>query len=177
MKAAGAVAVLGLGYLALRQRQRGAPPPAVGDVEDLELAPLVPQGTVLHRERLVGVHPDLLELVDWWPGAPGRSRLLIIGDGGKRVDETLQARLYAEGNSKARTLRDTPHGRGAAVDAYAMPDGATAVDWNDTAGFRAWGLYAEGIGFTWGGRWTSFPDLAHVEIADWRTLPFPGDYR
>lgn len=157
---------------------------AGGAAQALELG----AGRVRHRDRADGVHPDLQWLLDQWEVEGSHTIVIAGGDdwpysGGVRVDETSQAAAAGAGLSKASTLQDTPHGRGAALDIW--PEG-----FNPHRGFddpdqlegaqqlmHVFGEWAESKGFTWGGRWQR-PDEPHVEITNWRDLPFPPpDYR
>jgi peptidoglycan L-alanyl-D-glutamate endopeptidase CwlK len=124
------------------------------------------------RERLLGVHPDLVRVVE-------RARLAVpfIVVEGVRSQER-QAKLVAIGAS--RTLHSR-HLTGHAVDlAYWLDDGdglpeAGEIRWD-------WPLYrglavamksaaaAEGVALVWGGDWASFPDGPHFEL-DRRVYP------
>jgi D-alanyl-D-alanine carboxypeptidase len=140
-----------------------------------------------HKERAAGVHPELRALLDAWD-AFGTHKAVVAYEGGKRTDAAKQASYAASGTSNAATLETTPHGRGAAVDVYPasfLPHLALRTAWPDLPQqvrdeFEAFGVFAEGRGFTWGGRWRSakFPygDQPHVELRNWKSLPFPGAY-
>lgn len=150
---------------------------------------------VFHREHALGVHPDLLAFLDWWEEA-GPFAVTIPPDGGLR-DDTTQAALYAKGRTtpgpragekghpplgypvtNAKTVHDTPHGRGAAVDllpVLASPDGqrVLAVLDSDRSLFQALGGLAQARGLVWGGCFHAPIDLDHVEVPDWKQLPVP----
>ena len=137
-----------------------------------------------HPERLAGVCKPVAEFFVWW-ASNGPWPLVIAPDGGLRTDEKRQAELFATGKSKARTLAETPHGRGGAADAYpavvvsdvvkgillptSSPEALTR--------FAEYGELAEAHHLCWGGRWTGlFPphgDMPHVEDPAWRGLVFP----
>lgn len=141
-------------------------------------------GRVLNRTRARGVRRELQELLDAWE-LYGTHQVTIPASpwGGLRTSEADQAGYAAGGMSGASTLASTPHGRGAALDVWpvgfeAHVNGTWEAVPDDIKGkFLAFGLFAESRGFTWGGRWrsSSMPngDQPHVEIAAWRTLPFP----
>lgn len=147
----------------------------VGEVVDTVSGKLV-----LHRERAEGVHPRLLELLDEWEHE-GPFQIRVGVDGGLRVDEGLQRKLFASGVTKARTLSETPHGHGGALDLHPMsfPDGTAREELTQQMidDFSAIGDFVEARGFTWGGRWkTTFPpygDMPHVEMKNWFSLPMP----
>ena len=147
---------------------------------------------VLHRERAVGVRADFADLLDDWE-RDGTHDVVIPPDGGLRLDEANQAAKAAIGLSAAKTLRSTPHGRGAALDVWPrdflahvpVSHGGTARRWTSweklpaeiREQFAAFGRFAEVRRFKWGGRWVSrtFPngDQPHVELPNWQALPFP----
>jgi hypothetical protein len=145
-------------------------------------------------EHATGVHPALRGLLGEWNRVGGHTVVVAPGDvaswpypGGVRTDEAGQVAAAGAGLSKATTLRDTAHGRGAALDVW--PDGFDPHRGFDTQPglehlFRVFGEWAEAqsvqVGgdvwnFTWGGRWKK-PDLPHVEIFGWRSLPFPPPF-
>jgi hypothetical protein len=136
---------------------------------------------VFHFDRVEHCHPKLVAFFAWW-GAHGPWPITIPASGGIRSDSLEQARLFAEGFTKARLLIDTPHGRGCAADAYpAILDPTSrfvagvrndAKDPRAAKMFAQYGALAETHGLTWGGRWT-FQDLPHVEVPGWRDTPYP----
>lgn len=136
---------------------------------------------VLFRERAAGVRPELLRLLDAWQ-TEGAHVVMIAADGGLRIGAAAaaaQAKFFREGNSKAATLADTPHGRGAALDVHPLgfdPRRPMAEQPLMRERFRIFGEWAEKRGFVWGGRWASFGpdgDAPHIEIANWRRFPMP----
>lgn len=137
---------------------------------------------VFHLDRLALCVPAIRDFFLWWD-MHGPFPLTIPPDGGLRSSEKHQARLFEAGATKAKTLADTPHGRGAAADAYpAVLDRtghyvtAIRIDTRDTRTqdmYRQYGEAAERAGLVWGGRWKSIVDLPHVETPSWRLLPFP----
>lgn len=145
-------------------------------------------GRVLYRERADGVHPDLQWLLDQWE-SEGSHVVEIAGGpnwphpGGLRSSELGQAATAAMGLSKAVTLQETPHGRGAALDVWPRgfrPDRSYAAA-DQLPGARelmaTFGAFARSRGLVWGGLWST-PDDPHVELCNWRSLPFPPpDYR
>jgi peptidoglycan L-alanyl-D-glutamate endopeptidase CwlK len=118
------------------------------------------------RERLAGVHPDLVRVVE-----RARAAAPFIVTEGLRTPER-QAALVEVGAS--RTLKSR-HLTGHAVDlAYWLDDGdgapeAGEIRWD-------WPLYAqiaaamkaaaraEGVKLVWGGDWQSFRDGPHFEL-------------
>lgn len=147
---------------------------------------------VLELDRAHGVHPSLLELLASWE-REGSHDVVVAPNGGLRTDARLQAALASGGASAASTLRSTPHGRAAALDVWPVSflahvpraQGGTASRWTSwealpadvREAFAAFGRFAEVRGFVWGGRWRgkTFPhgDQPHVELREWRTMPFP----
>ncbi|RJS26082.1 hypothetical protein DRW03_06380 [Corallococcus sp. H22C18031201] len=137
-----------------------------------------PGGTplVYHRERAAGVDARLLAFLDWWE-VHGAFPLVVADKGGRRTSEAEQAALYARGVTKARTLAETPHGRGGALDLVPY-DVERRVGLYEGPGvaaqYAAMGAAAKAQGLVWGGDWTSIKDMPHVEVADWRRLPMPS---
>jgi hypothetical protein len=107
-------------------------------------------------------------------------------DGGRRTDEALQARLYAQGREQnadgswrvvnqglvvtnARTLAQTKHGSGKAVDLWVvLPSGVPLLNKSQApatfdALYEALGALGESMGLTWGGRWKTLTDRPHFE--------------
>lgn len=124
------------------------------------------------RERLIGVHPDLVRVVE-----RARATVPFIVTEGLRTPER-QAALVEAGAS--RTLKSR-HLTGHAVDlAYWLDDG----DGDPEAGEARWDwpLYAqiaaamkaaaqaEGVKLVWGGDWPRFRDGPHFEL-DRRAYP------
>lgn len=132
---------------------------------------------VYHRERADGVHPQLQQLLDAW-AREGTHNVVVAdypGPGGLRTDEAEQQELHADGLSGAASLIDTPHGRGAALDVHPEgfdPHRGFGSQADAELRLRAFGEFAERYGFVWGGRWSK-PDMPHVELPNWRALPFP----
>jgi hypothetical protein len=125
---------------------------------------------IWRRDRALGVDGRLLRFLDWWE-AHGEFPILVLPDGGLRISKEEQARLYAVGASKARTLEETPHGRGGALDLAPYSDGL--VPWTKWGLFAQIGQAAEWQGLEWGGRWTELKDGPHIQVPDWKTLPYP----
>jgi hypothetical protein len=144
------------------------------------LTPTTPQGTpsgprVQNRERAKGAVAALQAFLDWWD-ANGPFAILVAPDGGVRTDAAKQAMYYEQGNSKARTLEETPHGRGAALDLWPVgfnPRLKLEAQPEVKAKFETMGRIAkEQFGLTWGGDWGW--DFPHVEVKNWRrSLPYP----
>lgn len=141
--------------------------------------------TVFNRERAAGVHPDLQNLLDDWIREGSHDVIIggggIYPNGGLRTDAQAQADAAANGLTNATTLKMTPHGRGAALDVWPVGfNPNVAWDYQPAAVkqmFLDFGSWAEGKGFTWGGRWSSatFPngDQPHIEMKNWLSLPYP----
>ena len=124
------------------------------------------------RQRLAGLHPDLVRVVE-------RARLAVpfIVVEGLRSRER-QERLVAIGASRTRASR---HLTGHAVDlAYWLDDGdgapeAGEVRWDwplarTIASAMKTAATEEGVALVWGGDWKTFPDGPHFEL-DRRTYP------
>ena len=110
------------------------------------------------KERLEGVHPDLVAVVE---------RAITISNVDFTVLEGVRTRerqkeLFAKGASKTMNSR---HITGHAVDLAPWP-----IDWNDLGRFR---IMSEAVKMasvelevpvTWGGDWRSFYDGPHFEL-------------
>lgn len=137
---------------------------------------------VFHFNRAVGCDSRLLKFLAWWQMA-GPFPITIPEYGGLRADAVAQEKLFAAHVSRAKTLEETPHGRGGAIDAYPAildPRGeyVTGIELDyakpeTKVKFHRYGDLAEAHGLSWGGRWAGFPDYPHVEVPDWRSLPYP----
>jgi hypothetical protein len=129
------------------------------------------------RTRLVNVHPQLQQLISMWE-YDGSHDIFIPADGAMREGieaSSHQLQLYLSGRSGARTLAETPHGRGAALDVWPVGyDFAKDVSLQPLMKTRLekFGAFAKTYGFTWGGDWSSIKDYPHVEITNWRNLPY-----
>ena len=135
--------------------------------------PPVQSGTqTFHRELTQGVNDILVSFLDWWDIYGTFDITVVKPDGGLRTED-VQWGLYQRGASKAKNLAETAHGHAAALDLapYRRIGGLLQPDWKDIAGFNIIGKAAEDFGLDWGGRWTSFKDLSHVEIPGWRSFP------
>jgi hypothetical protein len=151
---------------------------------------------VFHLSRLAGVEQPVLSFFLWW-GKKGPFPLTIPPDGGLRTNELVQYGLYAKGRTapgphagengfpelgltvtNAKTLADTPHGRGAAADAYpaiVVKNKVIAIrdnihDSQTLELFREYGRLAKNAGLEHGGDWPQ-ADWPHVQIHSWRSLP------
>lgn len=177
-------AALALWWVWDRGTFEGAPPamdaPGEGDAVNPWWQTRVEWGQfpVVHRERADGVDARLQAFLDEWE-ASGPFRICVSPEGGLRTDELAQARLFARGASRAATLAQTPHGRGGAMDL--APYFGFAPQYADDTGaspgalagaFSAIGASAKALGLHWGGDFPSY-DGGHVELADWKSLPFP----
>lgn len=145
----------------------------------------VNKGKVQNRSRAAGVSSELDAFLDWWD-LNGEFDITISPDGGLRTDAAKQAQYFANGTSKARTLDQTAHGRAGAIDVQPVSyDPTRAVDADTYALFETIGRAGEAFGLVWGGRWSrAYPpstgnpyggDLAHLEVEDWASLPYPPD--
>lgn len=112
------------------------------------------------RDRMKGVHPDLVKVVEL--AIKNSSVDFIVTEGLRSVER--QGQLFAAGASKTMNSR---HLTGHAVDLAAIV--GTKVRWD-------WPLYAKlaqamknaaaelGVKIVWGGDWKSFKDGPHFEL-------------
>ncbi len=143
---------------------------------------------VRNRWAAAGVHPTLQAFLDWWeqngPFDIVVGQLSGYPSGGLRTaaDAAGQAAACAAGLSEACDIVNTPHGRGAALDLWPADSFDPYLSWPSQPQwvkdqFLALGQAAEAFGLTWGGRWRTakmpYGDQPHVELKNWRSLPFP----
>jgi peptidoglycan L-alanyl-D-glutamate endopeptidase CwlK len=118
------------------------------------------------RTRLLGVHPDLVRVVE-------RAITITLVD--FSVVEGLrtlakQAEYFKKGKSMTMNSR---HLTGHAVDLapWMMVDGKMTIDWESEAGWEAVAdamkssAYALNVPLTWGGDWRRFVDKPHFELS------------
>ncbi len=141
---------------------------------------------VLNIERAADVRDPLLLLLELWL-AHGTHDILVAPDGGFRfgpIDEAKQEELYRKGLSKARTLRETPHGRRCAIDCWPVGFRPNR-DFKSQPGmlekFEAWCAFVDVHGKPLGIRsgrhfkgFGLFGDMPHAELADWTKRQFPS---
>ena len=115
------------------------------------------------RERLKGVHPDLVAVVERAIGLSSQD--FSVGEGLRSVER--QRELYNTGKSKTMNSR---HLTGHAVDLFPYP---ISWDWDyfypiaDAMKEAAKDL---GVEIEWGGDWKGFPDGPHFQLS-WRSYP------
>jgi len=117
-------------------------------------------------KRLVGVHPDLVTIVE---GAAQITEVDFIITEGLRTKER-QEQLARAGAS--RTLKSR-HLTGHAVDLAAKVGGEVRWDWPlyyKLADAMKQAAAAKGVEIEWGGDWKSFPDGPHFQLP-WATYP------
>ena len=118
------------------------------------------------RKRLVGVHLDLVAVVE---GAAEITEVDFVITEGMRTKER-QEQLVRAGAS--RTLKSR-HLTGHAVDLAAKVGDEIRWDWplyHKLADAMKQSAAALGIEIEWGGDWKSFPDGPHFQLP-WATYP------
>ncbi len=127
------------------------------------------------RQKLAGVHPQLLEKVGRVLAAMDALGFpMMVTDGLRTVEQ--QRVLYAQGrtapgpvvtNCDGATKRSNHQAHidkfGHAVDCCFVIDGKPS--WDAQLPWKAYGAAAEAHGLTWGGSWTRLADLPHVELS------------
>ena len=140
---------------------------------------------LLHAERLSGLHPDLIDVVQRIAGAASFD--LLVSQGWR--DNLTQMKYFLAGKTRARTADASPHGWGLGVDLAPMLPGRGGkwpVDndpsWDELGDLAVtFGqlLYVErgkvAMGNWWGGepsfvKQAGFRDAPHVQLPDWRSL-------
>ena len=116
--------------------------------------------SVRSRQRLKGVHPSLVAVIE---AAIGRSDIDFMITEGLRSAER-QAQLVKAGASRTLNSR---HLTGHAVDVAALVDGQVRWDWplypQIAKAFRASALDL-GVTLIWGGDWKTLRDGPHFEL-------------
>jgi len=118
------------------------------------------------RMRLVGVHPDLIAVVE---GAAEVTEVDFVITEGMRTKER-QEQLVRAGAS--RTLKSR-HLTGHAVDLAAKVGDEVRWDWplyHKLADAMQQAAAVCGVEIEWGGDWKSFPDGPHFQLP-WATYP------
>lgn len=130
------------------------------------------QRTTRDRERLAGVHPDLVRVVEA-ACAAGAPRFMVLE--GLRTLER-QRHLLQQGATK--TLRSR-HLTGHAVDIAPLQAGKPSWHWphyHTLAPFMKAAAEQEGVAIEWGGDWNgqngepNFPDGPHWQLP-WKAYP------
>lgn len=123
------------------------------------------------RARLVGVHPDLIRVVE------RAIRLttvdFVVTDGART--QAQQDALYAQGRTtkgpKVTWTLNSRHVGGFAVDLAPFVDGA--IEYDNSGKLGLWPRLAEamkaaarelGVPLKWGGDWARTPDRPHFEL-------------
>ena len=117
-------------------------------------------------QRLIGVHPDLVAVVE---GAAQVTEVDFIITEGLRTKER-QEQLVRAGAS--RTLKSR-HLTGHAIDLAAKVGDEVRWDWplyHKLADAMQQAAAVRGIEIEWGGDWKSFPDGPHFQLP-WATYP------
>lgn len=117
-------------------------------------------------QRLAGVHPDLVAVVE---GAAQVTEVDFIITEGLRTKER-QEQLVRAGAS--RTLKSR-HLTGHAIDLAAKVGDEVRWDWplyHKLADAMQQAAAVRGIEIEWGGDWKSFPDGPHFQLP-WATYP------
>jgi peptidoglycan L-alanyl-D-glutamate endopeptidase CwlK len=120
------------------------------------------------REKLNGVHPDLVSVVERAIGITKKDFTVLEGLRSKE----RQAQLFAAGKSKTMNSR---HITGHAVDLGPWPlngdfdsDGILNIaDWDEyypLADAMKQAAKELGVAIVWGGDWKGFPDGPHFEL-------------
>lgn len=136
-------------------------------------------------EKLVGVHPRLVEAVKRICFAMNELGFhMLVTDGARTVE--MQRALYAQGRTtpgnivtnadgvtKKSNHQTKADGYGHAVDLCFMDDHGTPADpkddypsWDTKFPWRLYGEMAKSQGLIWGGDWTSLKDLPHIELPE-----------
>lgn len=128
--------------------------------------------TIRDRRRLIGVHRDLIKIVEF--AAYMTDLPFMVLEGVRSIER--QKALYASGASA--TLRSR-HLTGHAVDLGALVGGKLRWDWPlyHKLGATVKAAAEEvAVLIEWGGDWRTFKDGPHFELP-WKAYPLEGDRR
>jgi peptidoglycan L-alanyl-D-glutamate endopeptidase CwlK len=132
---------------------------------------------------LQGVVPELQKLAGYVVTDAGHDNIEMVWTQGHR-DGDYQDGLYEQGRSKPGKKvtwakgKDAPHCHDAALDFAILVDGK--ANWNDDDElidrlYHRVGEIGEAHGLEWGGRWPQpKTDKCHLQLKDWRKLPYHG---
>lgn len=134
--------------------------------------------TARDRQRLKGVHPDLVRVIERTASHPDCPEFMVL-EGVRSV--ARQRTLVAKGASKTMNSRHIPakNGYGHAVDIAPMIGGKVSWDWplyHKLAPFVKRAARQEGVPIEWGGDWRSFKDGPHWQLP-WKQYPGTTDPR
>ena len=128
------------------------------------------------RARLVGVSPDLIIYTGRILAAMDALGFPMMVTDGVRTVAAQQA-LYAQGRTAVGLIvtqrdgvtRRSNHqthadGFGHAVDCCFLVDGQPS--WDHRLPWHLYGAMAQALGLVWGGAWTKFVDLPHIELSE-----------
>ena len=97
---------------------------------------------------------------------------VVLTDGTRTMAE--QRRLYAQGRTTAGKIvtqanaGESPHNFGLGID-FAFGDALGQPTWPKDAPWGKVAAIGKALGLKWGGDWSSFTDLPHLETSDWKT--------
>lgn len=126
------------------------------------------------RKRLVGVHPDLVRVLELARGRVPPPLGFVVTEGLRTLDR--QRALVAAGASRTMASR---HLTGHAADIAVTLDGQVRWDWplyGQAAEIIGQAAEELGVKIEWGGSWKAFRDGPHFEL-DRFAYPPPKDHR
>ena len=126
------------------------------------------QLTKLDRKRLVGVHPDLVRVVE--RAATLTTIPFVISEGVRSYER--QQEMVARGSSKTMNSRHlvSPNGYSHAADLLVKEDSTSWPLYHELAVYIKQAAEEEGVSIEWGGDWKSFKDGPHWQLP-WSRYP------
>lgn len=115
------------------------------------------------REKLQGVHPDLVAVVE--KAIRISEQDFSVGEGLRSVER--QKELFNTGRSKTMNSR---HLTGHAVDLFPYPISWDWAHFYPIADAMKEAAADLGVELEWGGDWKGFPDGPHFQLS-WRSYP------
>lgn len=121
---------------------------------------------IKYTERLQGVHPDLIKIVEYINDKQLYKGQANISEGVRDLE--TQKRYVKEGKSRTMNSKHLvqPDGYGHAMDIHPIVDGKLG----DSDDYKALALIIKsaaiilGIAITWGGDWKTFVDQPHYQL-------------
>lgn len=123
------------------------------------------------RSRLVGVHPDLVRVVNLAIRLTTVDFVVVQGNRTQAEQDALYAQGRTKPGKKVTWTRNSNHIGGRAIDVAPWVNGT--VEWDDNGKLGLWLRIAEafksaakelGVPIVWGGDWVTTKDRPHFEL-------------
>lgn len=128
---------------------------------------------MVNSRKLSDLHPKVMQMAMEFIRRCQEAGIDVLITSTWRDHESQNA-LYAQGRTtKGNKVTNAKGGQSfhnwrVALDFAPLKFGK--VDWNDLETFKLCGEIGEAVGFEWAGRWTKFPEWAHLQYTGGLTL-------